>query len=64
MYCAQCSFTEMKTTFIKLQNEPLLKDIVLYRLESVTLKAMFDLGKKLRFPFIFLFMKSKGANLV
>ena len=27
LYFAQCSFTEMKTTFIKLQNEPLPKDI-------------------------------------
>ena len=27
MYFAQCSFAEMKGTFIKLQNEPLLKDI-------------------------------------
>ena len=27
MYVAQCSFTEMKNTFIKLQNEPLPKDV-------------------------------------
>ena len=27
LYFAQCSFTEMKSTFIKLQNEFLLKDI-------------------------------------
>ena len=27
MYFAQCLFTEMKSTFIKLQNESLLKDI-------------------------------------
>ena len=27
LYFAQCSFTEMKSTFIKLQNEPLPKDI-------------------------------------
>ena len=27
MYFAQCSLTEMKSTFIKLQNEPLPKDI-------------------------------------
>ena len=27
MYFAQCSFTEMKRTVIKLQNEPLPKDI-------------------------------------
>ena len=27
LYLAQCSFTEMKTTFIKLQNESLPKDI-------------------------------------
>ena len=27
MYFAQCSFTEMKSTFIKLQNEALPKDI-------------------------------------
>ena len=27
LYFAQCSFTEMKTTFIKLQNESLPKDI-------------------------------------
>ena len=51
MYFAQCSFTEMKSTFIKFQYEPLPKDIgqallivnnsvfnvshFLYRLESV-----------------------------
>ena len=27
MYFERCSFTEMKTTFIKLQNESLPKDI-------------------------------------
>ena len=27
MYVAQCSFTEMKSTFIKLQNESLPRDI-------------------------------------
>ena len=27
LYFAQCSFTEMKSTFIKLQNESLQKDI-------------------------------------
>ena len=27
LYSAQCSFTERKSTFIKLQNEPLPKDI-------------------------------------
>ena len=27
MYFAQCSFTEMKSNFIKLQNEPIPKDI-------------------------------------
>ena len=27
MYFAQCSFTEMKDTFMELQNEPLPKDI-------------------------------------
>ena len=49
MYFAQCSFTEMKSTFIKVQNEPVPKDIgqvllidvfnvshFLQRLESVT----------------------------
>ena len=27
MYFAQCSFTKLKGAFIKLQNEPVLKDI-------------------------------------
>ena len=27
MYFAQCSFTEMKSIFIELQNEPLPKDV-------------------------------------
>ena len=29
---------------------------------ALTVKGMFGLGKKPRFPFMFLFMKSKGAN--